>query len=408
MIIKRFRMSRIKYILLYFSVCFAITFFLMANVLHRPSSDTRQVKSSAFKRKTKTSVLSKITKNQLHVACFVELQNELRSLQLSDVIHPEKLNRIKLENSPYFVTQETCEDICKKLPVIPVNMTDKYKPIGNLSAAMKLEADIHKVIESNQPNIPGGGWTYKERNQCTDKTGKYNQTSVAIVIAFRERWIQLTSVLSTLIPLLRRQRLCYRIFVTEQAGTDLFNRGMLFNVGFMEAIQRFHFDCVTFHDADLAPINDLNPYGCDKQTFEMPIHLGVGLDIRKFRLNYPKLIGGVLKMSNQHFVQVNGHSNLYWGWGQEDDDLERRLKYVNIGYYQMPSSIARYKALPHKIQNKDGNTRRIHLKLLATATERMHYDGLSSLYYKVLQVTEHKLFTHLLVDLGKQPNFYNC
>ncbi|CAH8553819.1 unnamed protein product [Heterobilharzia americana] len=357
----------------------------MTTVLNRPPVNILKVKSAAKKINTK------MHNNRSNLDCSLELQAKLRSLHLGDVVNSEKLNRIMLENSPYFITQQTCEDICDKLPLNSVNMTGKYQPIGNLSISTTMESNIHKVISLNKPHIPGGGWTYKVSNKCTSNTSKVNQTGVGIVIAFRDRWIQLTSVLSTLIPLLRRQRLCYRIFVVEQAG-----------------IKRFHFDCVIFHDADLAPINDLNPYGCDKQTFKQAVHLGVGLDIRNFRLNYPKLIGGVLKISNQHFVQVNGHSNLYWGWGQEDDDLERRMKYAKVSYYQMSPSVARYKALPHELQQKSGNTKRIHLKLLASATQRMHYDGLSSLSYKVLQVTQHKLFTHLLVDLGSQPKFYNC
>ncbi|CAH8519930.1 unnamed protein product [Schistosoma turkestanicum] len=384
-------------------------FLLLINSLHWSTLDIALIKSTILTGRTKIQETeNNQSTNHAKLDCFLELQNQLRNLYLVDIIQSERLTRVKLENSPYFSTQQTCQEICTKLPVIPLNMSRKYTPIGNLTVSKELSTNLKEVINLNKPHIQGGGWTYKTSDKCNNNTEKYNQTGVAIVIAFRDRWIQLTSVLSTLIPMLRRQRLCYRIFVIEEAGNGLFNRGMIFNVGFMEAMQRFHFDCVVFHDADLAPINDLNPYGCDKQTFKQPVHLGVGLDIRNFRLNYPKLIGGVLKMSNKHFVQVNGHSNLYWGWGQEDDDLERRLEHEKIDYYQMSPSIARYKALPHETQNKGGNPRKIHLKLLATAVQRMHHDGLSTLDYKVLKVTEHKLFTHILVDLGIQPKFYNC
>lgn len=403
------KLFRMRFFIVYFSLCFMITFLLLINLLIWPTVDITLIKSAILKRKTKVQESeNNQTSNEPQFDCLLELQNELRNLYLTDNVQSEKLTRIKLENSPYFSTQQTCQEICDKLPVIPINMSHEYTPIGNLSVSKELVTDLYKVISLSKPHIKGGGWTYKTSDKCKNNAGKYNQTGVAIVIAFRDRWVQLTSVLSTLIPMLRRQRLCYRIFVIEEAGNDLFNRGMIFNVGFMEAMNRFHFDCVIFHDADLAPINDLNPYGCDKQTFIQPIHLGVGLDIRNFRLNYPELIGGVLKMSNKHFVQVNGHSNLYWGWGQEDDDLERRLKHEKINYYQMSPSIARYKALPHETQNKEGNPRKIHLKLLSTAVQRMHHDGLSSLNYKVLNVTEHQLFTHILVDLGNQPKFYNC
>ena len=43
------------------------------------------------------------------------------------------------------------------------------------------------------------------------------------------------------------------------------------------------------------------------------------------RLTYEELIGGVLNIRTEHFLAVNGYSNLYWGWGAEDDDLYYRL-----------------------------------------------------------------------------------
>lgn len=43
-----------------------------------------------------------------------------------------------------------------------------------------------------------------------------------------------------------------------------------------------------------------------------------------FRLSYNMLVGGVLNMRVEHFQQVNGYSNMYWGWGAEDDDMAYR------------------------------------------------------------------------------------
>ena len=42
------------------------------------------------------------------------------------------------------------------------------------------------------------------------------------------------------------------------------------------------------------------------------------------RLPYSYLVGGVFAISKDHLIQVNGYSNLYWGWGAEDDDMSHR------------------------------------------------------------------------------------
>lgn len=44
----------------------------------------------------------------------------------------------------------------------------------------------------------------------------------------------------------------------------------------------------------------------------------------RFRLPYPQLFGGVTAIKRAHFEKVNGHSNKFFGWGGEDDDMFRR------------------------------------------------------------------------------------
>ncbi|OON19067.1 N-acetyllactosaminide 3-alpha-galactosyltransferase, partial [Opisthorchis viverrini] len=183
----------------------------------------------------------------------------------------------------------------------------------------------------------------------------------------------------------------------EQADGGLFNKGKLFNSGFIEASKLFRFGCVVLQDTDLVPVNDLIPYGCDEETSKHVIHLGVGLDDRNYELRYPKLIGGVLKMTTGQFVSVNGFSNEYWGWGQEDDDMEKRLRQRNIDYIHISPAIARYASMPHEQQERVRRSE--HLRLLKTAHLRMHTDGLNSVKYKLIHLEESTLFTLILVDV---------
>lgn len=43
------------------------------------------------------------------------------------------------------------------------------------------------------------------------------------------------------------------------------------------------------------------------------------------RLHYPEYVGGILALTSTQMENMNGFSNLYNGWGFEDDDFYRRF-----------------------------------------------------------------------------------
>lgn len=61
-------------------------------------------------------------------------------------------------------------------------------------------------------------------------------------------------------------------FCFTKTGDVTFNRAKLLNIGYLEALKDFNWDCFVFHDVDLVPENDHNLYMCDKH----PKHLVVG------------------------------------------------------------------------------------------------------------------------------------
>ena len=48
-----------------------------------------------------------------------------------------------------------------------------------------------------------------------------------------------------------------------------------------------------------------------------------------FSLPYLSYFGGVTAFTPDQFWKVNGYSNLYFGWGGEDDDIVTRLLHVS-------------------------------------------------------------------------------
>ncbi|PAA53138.1 hypothetical protein BOX15_Mlig019227g2, partial [Macrostomum lignano] len=267
----------------------------------------------------------------------------------------------------------------------------------NLSLTWQQAADMVSadIASTNSTRIlPGGAW-------CPSAKCRHQQ-SLAIVIPFRDRWRQLRNLLSVLHPMLQRQQSgCYRVFVVEQYGGGAFNKGRLNNAGFLEAMRRHNFTCVIFQDTDIVPENDRNPYLCGSVR---PRHLAVAVDTNRYRLPYAALVGGVIAFTTRHFFRVNGYSNLYWGWGLEDDDMELRMKIgTKLKYERPPASVARFKALPHASQRIYRLQASRRMPLLKTALQRYSKDGLNTVKYRVLFSSNEPLFTHLLIDIGEQP-----
>ncbi|XP_011146775.1 beta-1,4-N-acetylgalactosaminyltransferase bre-4 [Harpegnathos saltator] len=214
---------------------------------------------------------------------------------------------------------------------------------------------------------------------------------VAIIIPFRDRLQHLQILLYNLHPILLRQQIDYQIFVIEQEGSGPFNRAMLMNVGYVEALKERTFDCFIFHDVDLLPEDDRNLYTCPEQ----PRHMSVAVDKFKYRLPYADLFGGVSAMSREHFQLVNGFSNVFWGWGGEDDDMANRIKAHGLHISRYPANVARYKMLLHK--KEKANPKRY--EFLKTGRKRFSTDGLANLQYELIDKRKPRLYTWLLVRL---------
>ncbi|CAF0758216.1 unnamed protein product [Rotaria sp. Silwood1] len=244
-------------------------------------------------------------------------------------------------------------------------------------------------IETNYTNVRSGGqWS---PSHCIARH------RVAIIIPYRDRYEHLVTLLYYLHPILQRQELDYKIYVSEQTGNGTYNKAVLMNAAFIYASSEYDFQCFVFHDVDLIPEDDRNMYSCPV----FPRHMSVAVDEMSYKLTYEELIGGVFNIRPDHFLTVNGYSNLYWGWGAEDDDLYYRLKELSIKVIRPPATIARYKMLPHtkrvpSIWNK-------RAKLLYSAAKRYTWDGVSSARYNLTSAIAYPLFTHLLIDVGLPP-----
>ncbi|XP_060910754.1 beta-1,4-galactosyltransferase 4 [Labrus mixtus] len=220
--------------------------------------------------------------------------------------------------------------------------------------------------------------------------------SVAILIPHRSREKHLLYLLHHLHPFLQRQQLHYAIYVIQQAGDATFNRAKLLNVGYLEALKDYSWECFIFHDVDLVPENDHNLYVCDKQ----PKHLVVGRNATGYKLRYKGYFGGVTAMTKDQFLQVNGFSNAYWGWGGEDDDLRIRVELQKMKIIRPSADVARYTMVFHK-RDSGNQINKDRMRLLGRTPQVWRKDGLNSCSYETLSVERLPLYVNVTVDIGK-------
>ena len=150
---------------------------------------------------------------------------------------------------------------------------------------------------------------------------------LAIIVPYRDRRKQLDIFIPHIDSFLKDKGIHYQIIVAEQRDDRPFNRGQLFNAVF--DLVKNDFDYFCFHDVNLLPLTD----SCDYSYSKKPTHLASIVDDEY--IPYEEFIGGVFLINKEHFEQINGFSNEYWGWGYEDNDLLERMRKKDLPLYSL-------------------------------------------------------------------------
>eukprot|EP00940_MAST-03C_sp_MAST-3C-sp2_P000066 g66.t1 len=179
-----------------------------------------------------------------------------------------------------------------------------------------------------------------------------SQKRLAVIVPFRDddgqdklsqgigRWANLQEFVPTMCKWLSRAGRTFDIVTIEQAPGGTFNKGKLFNAGIMLNPE---YDYYALHDVDQVPTNPKNSYPFPAKR---PVHLCVST---KQNSNFDYVIvGGVLLISKKDYLKINGYSNNFVGWGQEDQDMAQRIKKVLGGYDRLSPEVGKYRALDHE------------------------------------------------------------
>jgi len=58
-------------------------------------------------------------------------------------------------------------------------------------------------------------------------------------------------------------------------------------------------------------------------------------------------VGGAFLLQIEDYKKINGYSNKYFGWGQEDDDMYERVRFVYKEVKHISEKVGKYHALKH-------------------------------------------------------------
>jgi len=113
----------------------------------------------------------------------------------------------------------------------------------------------------------------------------------------------------------------YEMYFIHQADKRSFNCGAMKNIGFLYVKQKYpqHYRSITlvFNDVDTMPFS--------KNFLQYPTSPGIVKHFYGF--NYT--LGGIVSITGYDFERVNGFPN-FWGWGYEDNLLDKRVKEARI------------------------------------------------------------------------------
>ncbi|TDG49977.1 hypothetical protein AWZ03_003487 [Drosophila navojoa] len=241
---------------------------------------------------------------------------------------------------------------------------------------MPLSSDCICPLKNPLSSFSGGEQLSK--NIISPQSGH----KMAILVPFRDRFEELLQFVPHLTKFLRKQGVEHHIFVLNQVDRFRFNRASLINVGFHFTSDVY--DYIAMHDVDLLPLNqDL--------LYEYPSSLGP-LHIAGPKLHpkyhYDNFVGGILLVRREHFTQMNGMSNQYWGWGLEDDEFFVRIRDAGLQVTR-PQNIKTgvndtFRHIHNRHHRKRDTQKCFNQKEMTR--KRDHNTGLNNVNYKILKV----------------------
>ena len=276
------------------------------------------------------------------------------------------------------------------------------EPQAASAASSSLGLDVGQIVATA---AAGKGEPSKKRPKTliSPTLSLADTTSVAVIVPYRDlhpaqnRAKHLSQFVPHMKKFLQRQvdmgsMTDYRIYIVEQSDDGRkFNRGKLLNIGFDLARKDKAAapDVFIFHDVDLLPDNRLGPWYT--KFPKTPVHIARVWD--RYSDN-PKYFGGIVSFSLSDMKRINGYPNTFWGWGGEDDEMQKRCERLGIRWQHPPRDAGltitdlENMDLKEKIQFLRSNREwkcMVKWEALEEHDKTWRTNGLADLRYKVLK-----------------------
>ena len=151
--------------------------------------------------------------------------------------------------------------------------------------------------------------------------GNTNIPKYVFIVPYRDREAFMNIYLNHMPWILEDIKGQYKIFFCHQNDERPFNRGAMKNLGFYHVRKTYpnHYKSmnIIFQDVDTLPgSRDLMDFNVEKGEV-------------KHYYGFTFALGGIVSIKGEDFEKINGFAN-FWGWGLEDNVLQKRCEKHNI------------------------------------------------------------------------------
>lgn len=151
-----------------------------------------------------------------------------------------------------------------------------------------------------------------------DSISTTNIPKLVFIVPYRNR-PQHKYFFSNYLKTIMETRNDYEVYFSHQCDIRAFNRGATKNIGFLAIKKKYPNDyknmTFVFNDIDTIPFSNI-------------FHYDTVPGIVKHFYGFEYALGGIVALNGHDFEKTNGFPN-YWGWGLEDNVLQKRCE--NIG-----------------------------------------------------------------------------